>query len=188
MNVQCVVFESFAYTSCQSFSSKDRNFSVSCGIHGCVEHFRSFSVYNSHVYRRHRTAIGLKDSTIGAFAGSEERVEEDLPEVDDHRQQSAPCEYRLYDQLPHQPDNAKFLMSLSEGRQLSQVAVSRRICKETVQTVLPLELSEKYLDISVSQCVLDALTKIPDPFEGIDTNYLRVFTKHMNDVVSALFP
>ena len=51
--------------------SKDCNFSVSCGIGGCVEHFRSFSAYTSHVYRRHRTAIGLKDLTIGEFAGSE---------------------------------------------------------------------------------------------------------------------
>ena len=72
-----------------------------------------------------------------------EGVEEDLPEVDDHHQQRAPSEY---DQVQ---DNAKFLMSLSEGRQLSQVAVSsgcRRICKETIQTVLQeisLELSAK---------------------------------------------
>ena len=59
---------------------------------------------------------------------------------------------------------------------MAQVAVSdvisgcRRICKETVQTVLQeiaLELSAKNLDISASQCVLDALTKIPDPFEGL---------------------
>lgn len=41
--------------------SKDANFCVVCGINGCGQEFRAFSAYNSHVYRRHRAAVGVNE-------------------------------------------------------------------------------------------------------------------------------
>ena len=40
--------------------ASDHFFQLTCNINGCTEEFRSFSSYNSHVYRRHRFALGLE--------------------------------------------------------------------------------------------------------------------------------
>ena len=40
--------------------SSDRSFNIVCSIRGCAETFRAFAAYNSHVYRRHRNALGLE--------------------------------------------------------------------------------------------------------------------------------
>ena len=51
--------------------AKDSSFRVMCGINGCREIFRAFSAFNSHVYRHHRTALGLgSDETVDQQSGS----------------------------------------------------------------------------------------------------------------------
>ena len=114
------------------------NFSVSCGIDGCVELFRSFSAYNSHVYRRHRSALGINSplSTPDPEEIAEHQqldlttqVENcNLPNEDSFWEHSEPRREQQIELSPQQmnsPDysvqcqksNADFLMTLSEGRQ-----------------------------------------------------------------------
>lgn len=40
--------------------ASDCTFHLTCNIEECSEEFRSFSSYNSHVYRNHRRAMGLE--------------------------------------------------------------------------------------------------------------------------------
>jgi len=50
--------------------SKDRPFSVVCGIGGCKEVFGTFSGLNTHIYRHHRFALGLEQACrLGVCVG-----------------------------------------------------------------------------------------------------------------------
>lgn len=40
--------------------SKDQSFNIQCGIDSCAEVYSAFAAFNSHVYRHHRVALGLK--------------------------------------------------------------------------------------------------------------------------------
>ena len=134
--------------------AKDSSFRVMCGINGCREIFRAFSAFNSHVYRHHRSALGL---------GSDETVDQQSGSGSTHEANSAVHSTDYYDtlltttsgsttacqiirtmegdggddnmQLPscRSPSTdsdlyahyaAKFLLQLREGRQISQAAVS----------------------------------------------------------------
>ena len=44
--------------------SKDPSFAVICGVGGCREVFRTFSAFNSHIYRRHRSDMGIPGSEL----------------------------------------------------------------------------------------------------------------------------
>ena len=63
----------------------------------------------------------------------------------------------------------------------------RMICEQTVYTKVALSLSEKNVDVSAVECVMETFsnTTIPDPFEGINTAYLRE-AEHMNYIVSLI--
>ena len=41
--------------------SKDSSFCIVCNIEGCRHVFKTFTAYNSHIYRHHRTALGLDE-------------------------------------------------------------------------------------------------------------------------------
>ena len=176
--------------------ASDRTFQLTCNIEECSEEFRSFSSYNSHVYRNHRRALGLEKD-----AGFPCNRQPDVPSDAEILNVFHPCEIpsndegviladNLDNQLPqdnHQTDhqttsqieNAAFLLSLTEEHGVSQVAVNkivsscRQICQQSV-TAVQRNLSEALRDegITVLQKMKVALTSIPDPFEGIDSAYL----------------
>ena len=84
-------------------------------------------------------------------------------------------------------------MMLSEGRQLSQQAIAdvisgcRIICRQTVRIALESTVN-KLTDAGISVPTnLDVFLDFPDPFEGIDSAYLRekFYSLHMNYVVSS---
>lgn len=61
--------------------SDDPTFNIMCSIGGCMEAYRRFSAYSSHVYRHHRVALGLetlhdKEDIIPSTTAS---VEKDTP-------------------------------------------------------------------------------------------------------------
>ena len=180
--------------------SKSNQFQVLCPVLSCQLSFNTFPSFNSHVYRHHRLDIGLLktvESTSGLlqsnFTGIEE-IEEIpiLPESEDfhsllspvsphshHSLQSAEVERRKKDVQ----ENAKFIMSLTEGKQMSQVAVQeviigcRKVCERTITLVKErVELAVSRLspgttgDLHLVQAAFD---DIPDAFSGIDTPYLR---------------
>ena len=198
--------------------SKDANFCVVCGIDGCGQEFRAFSAYNSHVYRRHRAAVGVNE-----LWSIQDPEPETTPEIqpptatlnlqseDIPLECSEPCEELRartvenpqptdFSGLPSdygvqcRRSNAEFLMTLSEGRQLSQQAISdvivgcRKICQQTVCTVIERSvraIMDADIDVSTTPGLENALLTVPDPFEGIDTPYLRekFYLEHMNYVV-----
>ena len=197
--------------------SKDLNFSVSCGIDGCVELFRSFSAYNSHVYRKHRAALGIKTRWGSADADATSDLNQPTAEMEIHSTPSENSPRELLEttrqtdtdlsqhsvNLPSdfsiqcKRNNAEFLMALAEGRQLSQQAISdvisgcRKICQQTARKVLESvekPLADAGVDVSTTPGLMDAFLNIPDPFEGIDSSYLRekFYTEHMNYVVSII--
>ena len=198
--------------------SNDPNFSVTCGIDSCVELFRSFSAYNSHVYRRHRAALGINSPLSSSdLEETAERQQLDLTrsmqvEICNLPNEDSDGEYseargeqqiHLSPQQMNPPDysvqcqksNADFLMTLSEGRQLSQQALSdviggcRKICQQTVRRVMERTskaLADVGIDISAIPGLPDTFLTLPDPFEGIDSPYLRerYYSEHMNYMVS----
>lgn len=187
--------------------SKDPNFFVRCSIDRCDEGFWSFSAFNSHVYRRHRAALGVltehhgaTDSTTSQGA-SIDLPNEDISDYEDSSEHSG--ELFLVDSpqplLPadrRQRSNAEFLMMLSEGRYVSQQAICdviagcRKICQQIVCEVkegVVSTLADAAIDISAIPGLMDTFTTITDPFDGIDSQYLRekFYSEHMNYVVSS---
>ena len=119
--------------------SSDRSFSVVCGIRGCTETFGAFAAFNSHVYRRHRDALGLEifpDSddmtpSVRPTAGEEGTPSSILPVIDDDGHDNvhdvAPVlTVRRSDSGPSSLTTiaANFLLHLQEGRRVSQVALT----------------------------------------------------------------
>lgn len=136
--------------------STDSTFHVSCNIAGCSQEFRSFSSFNSHIYRWHRAAIGLEHLT-GEATTSQSPSHHNISTAnspksrrlseyeDDKGQHDESSPRRVEDAFAldttYRQTNAEFIMKLSEGRQLSQVAVDdiiegcREICKQMLCTV-----------------------------------------------------
>ena len=192
--------------------STDSTFHVSCNIAGCSQEFRSFSAFNSHVYRCHRAAIGLEHLT-GAATTSQSPSHHNIstansPESrrlseyeDDKGQHDESSPQRVEDAFAldttYRQTNAEFIMKLSEGRQLSQVAVDdiiqgcREICKQmcTVKVNVVRVLSDAGIDAFSIPGLEDNLSKIPDPFVGLETPYMRekFYKQRMNYVVSCTY-
>lgn len=66
--------------------SKDANISVLCGVRGCREVFRTFSAFNSHVYRHHRSEVGVSNAATGAILEENDSndVNYEIANVADH--------------------------------------------------------------------------------------------------------
>ena len=185
--------------------SQDRNFSVICGISNCTKSFRRFAAFGSHVYRHHRSDLGLEKSETLVGEHSLQNVvaepctaphnESTSPAMEPEEQMEVVHTGGVPSDLQRQKDVATFLLNLSEGRQLSQRAISevidgcRKLCEQTVCSVkgeVALKLSECNFDPAAIECVMKAFCDISDPFHGIDTVYLRekFFAEHMNYIVS----
>lgn len=121
-----------------------------CGVDGCREVFRAFSAFNSHVYRHHRSVIGLgtgstepqqpalltcESSDQAPGPSFQEGYAYDIPEEfvglqdlteDSDQDDLRSTLQRAADSREHLQTvtAAKFLLQLREGRQISQVAIS----------------------------------------------------------------
>ena len=181
--------------------SEDPNFNVVCNIAQCTEEYRVISAFSSHVYRKHRTSLGLETSSnfsepaesstmndlyaislqgsvpvpLVASSSCEDEVdEEDYVSVSPLAAESHPNHQRMH--------NAVFLLTLTEGRQLSQVALydiiqgCRRICKHVVSHIKEGVLSacdKASVNSATIPGLDDSFLSVPDPFENLDTPYLR---------------
>jgi hypothetical protein len=93
--------------------SFDPNFSITCGIDGCTSHFKKFSAYRSHFYRKHNFSRDTEEQQE-ACADDSGGVD---PEVE--------IETTLGNPKPTVQDAAaRFLLMMKEARRLSQQAVS----------------------------------------------------------------
>ena len=130
--------------------SKDPSFNVMCGVGGCREVFRAFSAFNAHIYRHHRSEIGVSSPTeSGTCSFSLPTLEEpsgvnvvelmESPEgerqnnlQDDHFQEvsSTSIPVSALQQTCSSSDfsrkltAANLILQLREGHQVSQVAIS----------------------------------------------------------------
>lgn len=170
--------------------ASDRSFQLTCNINGCTEEFRSFSSYNSHVYRNHRIALGLEkigeevhtpcdqqqEVTIDDTSSGDNFILADTP---DYELQELTKNSQEQDRQALQKENAAFLLRLSEEKRVSQVAIDdivrtcRKICQQTATLVLR-NVSDALQEegIAASEQINVALISVPDPFEGIDSAYL----------------
>ena len=179
--------------------SRDPSFYLLCGIDCCLEEFRTFSSFNSHVYRCHRIALGLekpeKEITVppSVQASSEEVSADDkcksyydlicaeysgpaVLDIPPNSDSSPPLT------LSFIKTNAKHILKLTEGRMLSQVAVADVIgmCREISQQAVS-QVKQNVLTSLTNHGITpseiagldEALSNVTDPFENISTTHNR---------------
>ena len=170
------------------------------GVGGCREVFRAFSAFNSHIYRHHREAIGIDSATEQHLESSTSTV----PPVSEYESESVAavvCDPLAVGSAPvnvevvrrdMKEEAARFLLSLREGRHISQAAISDVIsgCKNLCQRTIT-DIKEKVVDhVAEDGIELPGLCDIFDadfnPFDGIDTNHLfeKFCTEHLGCLVS----
>ena len=193
----------------------DPGFNITCGIDNCTKKFRTFPAFNSHVYRCHRPAIGLKakltDQEVDSTSLSSNAVGDSLQHTPSMmsnliEEQNGVTDSTMHVAQPFQRpsadvkrEQATFLLMLREDKQVSQVAITeivqkcRSLCEQTfTSTASEIKRVLSNADINVDDVpelsnILD--NNAPDFFHGIDTSYLleEYARKHMNYVVSVTF-
>ena len=61
-----------------SMHQYDANFFITCNIQGCMQGFAKFNSYRLHMYRRHRTMLGLDDQIPLAQENEEMHFDDEL--------------------------------------------------------------------------------------------------------------
>ena len=184
--------------------SKDPTFNIMCGVHGCREVFRAFSTFNSHVYRHHRAAIGVTPSAADHSGTMDEGCSSSATDMGNmeltHYASSEPSGSIDISQCITSADTpmesqvaarrvcesqiemaAKFLLSLREGRQISQVAMSdvvrgcTELCQLTSEAIKE-DVQEHLARIGINIEQIPGLTDVfkidRNPFHGVNTTHL----------------
>ncbi len=121
----------------------DPNFFITCTVRGCTKTFRSFPAFNTHMYRLHRSLLGLKPKyeidqhESGEVSLDLSGVSEDIVNDNDERTIAAtPTDVielgtvdRTFDKGASQLEQAKFLLMLREEKKVSQVAIDAIDCR-----------------------------------------------------------
>lgn len=205
--------------------AKEKSFNVLCGVCDCREVFRTFSAFNSHIYRHHRAEVGIdqgvhdlasqtpvvslpasdlspstsdccNDPSADMYSESPTNDDSTVPFADvqdecmDDCSMNAftECHTALTDALTMPDDQtlaaAKMILSLREGHQVSQVALTEVIsgCRLLCNRAL------NQLKIDVVNSSDNSAIDLGDynPFKSIDTNYLfeKYCVEHLGCLVS----
>ena len=202
--------------------AKEKSFNVLCGVRGCREVFRTFSAFNSHIYRHHRAEFGI-DQDVHDLASETAIVSlpaSDLPlstcdccndpsadiyptnddstvpfaDVQDDcmddcfKNAFTESHTALTDALTIPDDQtlaaAKMLLSLREGHQVSQVALTEVI--SGCRLLCNRALNQLKIDVVNSSDNSTIDLGDYDPFKSIDTNYLfeKYCVEHLGCLVS----
>ena len=190
--------------------SEDPGFSLVCGIQECSQRFTTFGAFNSHVYRVHRSSLGLDTTTLSV----------DLLDDDDHSiptgttSETAMCPaYRFDDHIAtpedlqydighllgvnkeqQQKEAATFLLKLKEVCNVSERTIGDIItgCRSLVANSLAVvkasvkdSLGNAGMSISDIDGLNEAFTNVPDVFQGLETTYMqdKYFRDHFNFLV-----
>ena len=212
--IQCPLCEQFAPTLPLYIShlrlvhSKDRSFSVVCGIGGCKEVFGAFSGLNTHVYRHHRAALGLEHPLVSAMSASLAAFEPtdcdfdaiDVgsgPNTDLDWSEASVAEQPCSKSYPPGFSAARFILQLRDGRQVTQVALAEikegcnKLCNEAVKE-LQIDIKDKLesagIDCDTVSGLNESLYKEVDLFANIGSNYLfeKFCIDHFGYLVSIL--
>ena len=189
--------------------SKDPSFGIICGVGGCREVFRTFSAFNSHIYRHHRADMGISQSQTSEHPGTSpmnltestsvaNQVERIEYEEQDSQNENASLQFTSVPGLDHLQQlgttkadvsgtmvAAKMLLQLREGHQASQVALTevisgcRLLCSQALNSLKEDIATVLQTSDPERENLAVVLNKKYDPFESIDTNYL--FEKYCAD-------
>ena len=190
--------------------SKDPSFATVCPVYGCEENFYTFSGLNTHLYRHHRDALGLEVEPLSPPPHPSPKsatFEENDEVIDLHSDIQVGTDSYLGDpylktlqlepvaaEFDQQKWSAEFLLKLSEGQRLSQVAVQdvmdgcRTLCTRTSTYVTDI-IKQKLHEAGINSDAIDGLDPvILDPFEGLGSAYLqeKFYADHFPFVVSTL--
>lgn len=190
--------------------AKDPSFNVLCGIGNCREVFRTFSAFNSHVYRHHRSDIGIRRGSDDHSTDSEresgllhqsgnpdERIDAtmDWQEQQNTEDLILGCtsdksltlsqERNQFSGSNPKLEAAKMLLQLREGHQVSHIALAEVIscCQSLCNAALTHLKTDLDKAVESGEDTNLALENY-DPFKGVDTNYL--FEKYCIDHLGCL--
>ena len=187
---RCAEWKEYMQHMFQCHSSTP-NFRWKCGISGCLQFFRTYSAFASHLQRKHHGCdyvyTQLAGPSIdGSFEGSDATDEwsEDVPGALDDATILPSDSASLA-----QKSSALLLLALKESHLLSQSAInfavgqmkqiSNQILEEAKMSV------KKRVAAGCNDIMIDDCFDI-DPFDGLETEYLQVkfYKESFNLVVS----
>ena len=170
--------------------SKEPTFNILCGVNECREVFRTFSAFNSHIYRHHRVEIGIT-SSAGETSEANQPAEYNWTSesandscADDHEggavESDVSCPGESMTSAKRRSSSssvaAKMLLQLREGHQVSQAALAdvisccRHLCTQVLKS-FRMDLIAS-LGPSMEDKMFEINLESYDPFQQIDTNYL----------------
>ena len=184
-------------------------FSVMCGVNSCREVFRTFSAFNSHIYRHHRTEMGVNAFSEGditqdqadsvsmsqaCYSGHAEDAagihqDDMIYEFPSTSNSLMPrCQGTSTASFDRSLTAAKMLLQLREGHQVSQVALldviscCRFLCKQALSMFKADVITAlgNSFEVAIAHIDLESY----DQFKSIDTNYL--FEKYCIDNLGCL--
>lgn len=190
--------------------SKDCNFDVNCGIKGCSKRFLAFSAFNTHIYRHHRSEMGLDtslESSVGVCTNLLHNVIQEPEEStdtcyensigcnaalichDDSQVFQQSLSYRFKE--TRELTAAKFLLNLREGHRVSQVALAdvingcQLLCSQTVSYLKEEVFQRLHANPPDMNDLEELFDDFPLLFENVQTQYrLNKFcVDHFNLVV-----
>ena len=190
--------------------SNCRGFSLLCGIEQCSRQFTTFGAYNSHVYRVHRSVLGLdiptNAFTSGDLQGSSSSNNLQLEEnemgpafcFEDHNPPEE-IQYDVWhllgvDRDKQTKETAAFLLKLKEICNVSERTIGEVIAGYRgllTKSLSVAKASVKDVLGNADICMSDVngldhvFTSIPDVFEGLDTTYKqeKYFKDHFHLLV-----
>ena len=181
--------------------SSDSSFAISCGIDQCSRTFKTFSAFNSHVYRNHRTAVMPVSEAITTpshFQISEDNMCGESSTVVNNALVEDLLEVRHLldlDKEDQEIASAKFILKLKEGRNMSQAAVDDVVdeCQALVEHLisrLKAGVNERLSQSGINHEDVSGLDlffdEVQEPFANLKTLYRqeKTFEKYFGYYVS----
>ena len=168
--------------------SEDKNLSLNCVVSTCSEGFRTISALNSHVYRNHRQSLGLTQEPREVLEQHDDHVGEfpgfhlgSLPDHPDELQYEVRHILRRQETY-QQREAAKFLLNLKEVRRVSEQTISDVIEGSKVLfgssfCAVKASLKDSLVRAGIDESAVQGLTSVfdncPNPFDGLETSYMR---------------
>ena len=174
------------------FHSHQPNFSITCGVRGCMRSFHNYITFRNHLYMYHSCDSNLSNDTSGergnqSSDGGDESDEEEDEQEHEHGTGDASNSLAVRDTTTVlQESSALFLMGLKEKHKLTQVAMEGII--EGVTSLVQSRMDLLYADISsqltsagIPRSTIEGLRAAFDengmycrPFHGLETHHQQL--------------
>ena len=186
----------------------ESTFSITCGIDGCVKHFKKCSSYLSHVYRHHRklrakeheperdsVTFGEPKDTLTVC----EPTGDTLIQEESAASRSSLLDHSVFqllgtDNNEQKKKSALLILEFKEVRGLSDTAIKAVVsgCNDMIDynnKRLPAALSEQLSKDGIyvpDSCIQQVFQKVSSPFEGMENVYLqeKFFREEFGCIVS----